>query len=117
MRFDTTGRFPYFTTAPGYTIVINRIDLIADSSLAGIDLAMVASNQGQNTPSLNQANDTTSAFGGMLYYSQLFGMNKPSSGTWQLSYSQADNPTNTGPLNRDTIKDLNIVFYYSLVQQ
>jgi hypothetical protein len=114
MELDITERFPYFVRKAGLSIQINRLDVLADSGLAGINLNVVDSNGTAIAPSLSQPNDANNDFGGLLYSSQLLGMNKPTAGLWEVTYAAVNNTANPDPLNRDNINDLYFVFYYSL---
>jgi hypothetical protein len=109
-----TERFPYFTKNPGMTIAINQLAILADSSLSTINLGLEDPTQHVVTAALSQAKDPAGEFGSLLYASQVFGMNKPAPGTWEITYSAANNASNPPQLSKDTINDLIIVFYYKL---
>jgi Tc toxin complex TcA C-terminal TcB-binding domain/Neuraminidase-like domain len=109
LDIDITDRFPYFTKNPSLSVRINRLDLLADSTLNSIQLGVEDADQHSFLSSLNPGN--TQQFGKLLYGSQVFGMNKPGPGPWEIIYSAANNPP---ALSNDLINDLILIFYYNL---
>lgn len=114
LDLDITERFPYFTKNPGMTIAINQLVILADSSLSTINLGLEDPDQHSVTAALSQTRDPDGEFGSLLYASQVFGMNKPAPGVWEITYAAANNASNPPQLSKNSINDLILVFYYNL---
>jgi len=110
MNFDIGDRFPYFTKTQGSTIQINQVDVIADTELSSFNLKLIDNHRQVSLLSLSQGNNGVNNFGELLNGSKAFGMNKPGTGAWAISYQDAS----ITPLTNANIKDIVFVFYYSL---